>query len=362
MDFEKLQILDAQGESERLELKKTTGQLLKAGKTLCGFLNGSGGVLLFGVAPDGAIPGQLVADGTLRDIAAMLQELEPRHPVGIQRVSVPGTAREVIILEADPRADLKPFTFDGRAYERTGTTVTPMSQRRYEELLLNRSHTRHRWENSAAGGIGIGDLDEEEILRTTSLGLTSGRMPEVTSSDPAEILDRLGLRVDGKVLNAAVVAFGRKLLPQFPQCQLRMARFRGVDKTEFIDQRQLQGHAFLLLEEAILFLRRHLPTAGRIQPGLFERADEPLFPFEALREALVNALCHRDYTSAGGAVSLAVLLAGRGATPLREIREGLESPPANRTLQEDLAHLRRLGLIGSQGRGRGANYWLRGIP
>ncbi|MGH2542552.1 MAG: ATP-binding protein, partial [Ardenticatenaceae bacterium] len=54
------------------------------------------------------------------------------------------------------------------------------------------------------------------------------------------------------------------------------------------------------------FLRRHLPVAGRIQAGLFEREDEPLFPLEALREALVNAICHRDYALPGGAVSLAI--------------------------------------------------------
>ena len=85
-----------------------------------------------------------------------------------------------------------------------------------------------------------------------------------------------------------------------------MAHFKGVDKNEFLDNRQIHGHGFALLEEALLFLRRHLPVAGRIQPGLFERVDEPLFPLVALREALVNAICHRDYSLAGGAVSLAI--------------------------------------------------------
>ena len=106
--------------------------------------------------------------------------------------------------------------------------------------------------------------------------------------------------------NAAVVLFGRTFLPNYPQCQLRMARFRGSTKSEFLDQRQVYGHAFQLLDEAIQFLSRHLPVAGRIQPGIFERVDEPLFPTGALREALVNAFCHRDYSLSGGAVSLAI--------------------------------------------------------
>ena len=131
-------------------------------------------------------------------------------------------------------------------------------------------------------------------------------MPPSASTDVADVLDRLGLRVEGQALNAAVVVFGRRMLPHYTQCQLRMARFRGADKTEFLDQRQTNGHALQLLEEASQFLIRHLPVAGRIEPGLFERADAPLFPPVALREALVNAFCHRDYSIVGGSVSLGI--------------------------------------------------------
>ncbi len=106
----------------------------------------------------------------------------------------------------------------------------------------------------------------------------------VSAADAADVLDRLGLRVHDRVLNAAGVVFGRRMLPDYPPCQLRMARFRGNDKTEFLDQRQLHGHALQLLEEAMQFLTRHLPVAGRIEPGVFERADAPLFPPIALRE------------------------------------------------------------------------------
>jgi predicted HTH transcriptional regulator len=56
------------------------------------------------------------------------------------------------------------------------------------------------------------------------------------------------------------------------------------------------------MAEAMHFLSRHLLTAGRSEPGVFERVDEPLFPPVALlREALVNAFCHREYAQVGGA-------------------------------------------------------------
>jgi ATP-dependent DNA helicase RecG len=49
---------------------------------------------------------------------------------------------------------------------------------------------------------------------------------------------------------------------------LRMARFRGLEKTEFNDQRQVHGHALQLMSAAMDFLSRHLPVAGRIEPGV----------------------------------------------------------------------------------------------
>jgi hypothetical protein len=87
-----------------------------------------------------------------------------------------------------------------------------------------------------------------------------------------------------------------------PQCQLRLARFHGTDKREFLDQRQLNGHAFQLLEEAILFCQRHLATAARIPRDRLEREEQLAIPLPALREALVNALCHRDYSQQGAAI------------------------------------------------------------
>ena len=91
-----------------------------------------------------------------------------------------------------------------------------------------------------------------------------------------------------------------------PQCLLRVARFDGIDRTEFLDNRQYHGNAFSLLRAAERFLRDSLPIAGRIEEGRLERIDEPLYPPLATREALANAICHRDYSIGGGSVGLAI--------------------------------------------------------
>ncbi len=305
MDQNELERLVGEGESETVEFKKSTAQLRRAMETLCGMLNGAGGRVVIGVTPQGRIVGQQISDSTLREVAEAIRHFEPPTTVAQTRINI-GDGKEVLVLEACPDPTQRPYIFDGRPYQRIGPTTSVMPQERYHRLLAERPNSRICWETLIADGYDMTNLDQEEILRTVRLGIAAGRLPESTGSNIPDILRRLGLFKNGKLNNAAVVLFGTRFLPDYPQCQLRMARFRGVDKSEFLDQRQIEGHAFVLLEEAMLFLRRHLPVAGRIVPGLFERKDEPLFPLEALREALVNAFCHRDYTIAGGAVSLAI--------------------------------------------------------
>lgn len=464
MDITELKELVSRGESDAVEFKKSTAQLRRAAETLCGMLNGTGGRVVIGVTPEGRIIGQTISDKTIREVAEALQKFEP--PASISQCSITiGNNKAVLILEAIPNPESRPYAFDGRPYQRIGSTTSVMPQATYQRLLNERAHSQVRWENQAAADYHIADLDSEEILRTVRLGIAAGRLPESTGNAVPDILKRLGLLRDGRPNQASVVLFGSRFMPDYPQCQLRLARFRGVSKSEFLDQRQLEGHAFHLLEEAMLFLRRHLPVAGRIIPGLFEREDEPLFPLEALREALVNAFCHRDYTIIGGAVSLAIyddrleiwsdgtlpfnlkpedlkrdhpsrprnpiiaqvfylrgmierwgrgtqkivelcvkaghpepefgeqagsvwvrflpsgyiaphrvahdlserqrellqILAQQGPAPLRELRKRLSAPPSDRMIQEDLAHLRRLDLVESKGRGRGAVHMLRKV-
>jgi ATP-dependent DNA helicase RecG len=305
MELAELEMLVLQGESETLEFKKSTALLGQAAQTLCGFLNCKGGVVLIGVTSLGHIVGQDVTDHTLQEIAQVIAKFEPHAQIHISQVSV-GAQRHVIVLTAIFRKFDIPYAWEGRPYQRIGSTTSRMPQAVYQRLLIERDQNNHRWETGVVADYTEEDLDSDEIIRTIRLGAEARRIPEYRKEDISSILDKLGLRKEGQLLNAAVVLFGKKFLPDFLQCELRLARFKGVDKNEFIDQNQIVGNAFYLLEEALMFLRRHLPVAAKIQSDQLERKEMPLFPFEALREALVNALCHRVYSNPGGAISVAV--------------------------------------------------------
>ena len=108
MTLSALQSLVAQGESETLELKRSTAELKRVGETLCAFLNGEGGKVLIGVSPDGKLVGQEVADSTLRDIATMLGRFEPPARVAMSRVKL-SNGRHVIMLDAAPAHPFAPL-------------------------------------------------------------------------------------------------------------------------------------------------------------------------------------------------------------------------------------------------------------
>lgn len=202
--------------------------------------------------------------------------------------------------------------------------------------------------------VRAGESERLEWKRTT--GQRAEAMRTVCAN---QLLLGLNLIHEGRLLNAAVVLFAQagRLLPNYPQCLLRMARFRGRDKTEFLDNRQEHGCAFDLLLRGQRFLRDHLPVAGRIVPNVFERIDDPVYPPEALREALANALCHRDYSIAGGAVALALYddrleFTSTGVLPFDLTPADLMRPHPSRPWNPLIAQVfYRRGIIEAWGRG-----------
>ena len=306
MTIEQIAPLASSGESGTLEFKETTGTRREAAMTVCAFLNQRGGQVLFGVTQAGAVAGQQVSERTIEELSAELGRIEPPAFPTVDRVPV-GGGREVIVVSTGQGAS-RPYTYRGSAYRRVGNTTLAMSADEYNRMLFERMHSEQRWENQPAAGWSVDDLDVAEIRRTVAEAVRRGRLEEPVSGDPADMLRGLGLLRDGVLLRAAAVLFGstERLEFEMPQCLLRVARFRGLDRMEFLDNRQFNGNAFTLLANAEHFLRDTLPIAGRFERDRFERIDEPLYPPLATREALANALCHRDYSIGGGSVGVAV--------------------------------------------------------
>ena len=306
MTPEQITALAATGESETLEFKHTTGTRREAAQTVCAMLNQRGGYVLFGVTPTGDVAGQQVSERTIEEVSAEIQRIDPPAFPAVERIHVAGDF-EVLAVRVS-QGSARPYQYRGTAYRRVGNTTLAMSADEYNRMLFERMHSEQRWENQPATGWSVEDLDVAEIRRTVTEAVRRGRLDDPGTQEPAELLRGLGLFRDGVLWRAAVVLFGNTERIEFemPQCLLRVARFRGVDRTEFLDNRQFHGNAFTLLASAERFLRDTLPIAGRIEADRIERIDEPLYPPLATRESLANALCHRDYSIGGGSVGVAV--------------------------------------------------------
>ena len=308
MTIDDITALAAQGETAQIEFKRTTGQRTEAAKTVCAMLNSTGGVVLIGVRDDGEIIGQQVTAHTIEEVTHELRRIDP--PVFPSIETIPLDATRSILTIQVTSGNQRPYTFDGRAYLRHGPTTQVMPRAVYEQLLTETMHPIRRWENQPVpAGVQLADLDEEEIQRAVTVAVQLGRLEPQRERDIDSLLRGFDLLTDGQLLNAAVVLFGKAshLFSAYPQCLLQVARFRGINRlADFADNRMFTGNLFELLRQAERFLRDNTPIAGRVVPGQLVRDDRPRYAPRATREALANAMCHRDYTIAGGAVSVAM--------------------------------------------------------
>ena len=307
MTIDDIRQLIAQDETKTLELKKTTGELKDGMHSACAFLNTNGGWLLFGIAPKSLrILGENVSDNTRREIAQALKGLEPRIEVDVKYVDVSDREGcQVIVMHFDGwRRGLAPYTYDGCPYWRNESTTERMPRDMYDERLRESRNHLLAWEMLPAEGFTIDKLDDDRIRQAVRISVDNGRMPATAiAASNEEVLQKLGLLVEGKVTNAAAVLFCKEEFA-YPQMLLRMAQFRGTDKSAFGDNKRKSGNFFDLLDAGVEFMCDKLPVSGDIK-GM-RREEKYEVPLLAMREALVNALCHREYSLAGDSVSIAV--------------------------------------------------------
>ena len=294
-------------ETRNLELKKTTGELKDGMKSACAFLNTDGGWLIFGIAPTTLkVVGQDVTENTRREIAQALTHLEPTLDVEVNYVDLPNSnGKQVIVMHFDKWVwGKEPYTYHKCPYYRIESVTKEMPRDMFVERLKAARPHDFAWENQTAERVTLDDMDEERIRNAVRLGIAGGRINASAEGATVEtLLGKLKLLNNGKPTNAAVMLFGKNT-DDYPQLLLRMACFKGNDKNEFLDNKQEMGNFFDLLDAGTAFCFRNLRLAGKIV-GM-RREEQLEIPAEALREALINALCHREYDNPRASVSLAI--------------------------------------------------------
>lgn len=275
-----------ESESETLEFKRQWTD--RALEDLAAFANTEGGVLLIGVREDGEVVGAKSDDKELQRIANLIASHLGITP-SLEVAEIEG--HSVIKIRVEPAPYL--VSYGGRYLRRVGTTNRDFAPQELARHILNRSD-RH-WDGLPSEW-SIEKVDGEAIAYFARLALD--RLPQIDPAEPEHVLQNLGLLSEGRLSHAGVLLFAKHPQRLFPLAQVRIGIFRG---DHILDSHDFQGTLWQQLDGALERFRQILKVRFDIQvekPSLegLQRREVWEYPLEALREAVVNALIHRDYT------------------------------------------------------------------
>ena len=273
-------------ESETLEFKRQWTD--RALEDLAAFANTAGGTLLLGIRDDGEIVGVRADDQELQRIANLIAAHLGITP-SIRVNEMQGLP--VIEIRVAPAPGV--ISYGGRYLRRVGTTNRDFSPAELARHFLTRSGKS--WD-SLPSEWTLEEIDLEALRQFARLA--QSRLPHFDAVNPEQSLRNLNLLEGDRLKNAGVLLFGKRPQRLFPQAQVRIGIFRG---TEILDSHDFMGTLWDQLDGAVARFRQVLKVRFEIQveePSLegLQRKEVWEYPLEALREAVVNALIHRDYT------------------------------------------------------------------
>jgi ATP-dependent DNA helicase RecG len=280
-------------EGQTVERKESLGERREIVETCAAFASAQGGRIYIGVRDNGAVVGVQIGKGTLEGLANdIAQNTVPKLVPAITTVQEASHTMIVVEVVENPT---KPVSAYGRAYRRSGRTNQVLSLDEAAEMYLQgRGRT---WDYTVVPEAGLNDLDLGRVKRFVEHARAARRL-EVKPDTPAErVLRQLKLVRDSKPSVAGVLLFGRSPTQFLPQATVRCARFKGETEVTFLDMQVVGGTVIEQVEAVMEFARRNLAMAAKIE-GALERKETWEYPLVALREAVINAVCHRDYASA----------------------------------------------------------------
>ena len=267
---------------------------------LAAFANGRGGILLCGVADNGQVQGMSRAQMDALDRVlgeACASSVKPPIDPHISRMEIKGMA--LIVVEVPP--GYAQHDSPGGCYLRVGSSKRRMTSDQRLRLAQQRGQARFVWfDRQPVGDTGFETLNDR---------LWKPLISATRAANPATALQNLRLLVrdDGDALRATV---GGILLctdePQrwFPNASIMATRYSGSDRASGqFDAQEITGPLHHQIAGAVRFVVRNMRVAARKVPG---RVDMPQYSIEAVFEAVVNAVAHRDYSVRGQRIRLSM--------------------------------------------------------
>jgi ATP-dependent DNA helicase RecG len=288
MDKELKQLIQT-GEGYHLEFKESLDKSLI--EEVCAFANSSGGKVLLGVSDDGEIKGIRTDNDILSRIQDVVNRLEPKLNIKI-------SVSDIIIVVDVAQGGEKPYGCSRGFFIRIGPNSQKLTRNEIVSFFQKEGRIRFdELENSKADFKR--DFDKEAFINFIEL---SNITPAI---DHKFLLENLDCMLEnGKMTNAGVLFFARSTEFLLLQAKVVCVLYKGTEKLNILDKKDFYGNIIQNIEDAIMFVKRHINIEYKIEN--LRREEIPEIPDIALREAIVNAVCHRDYFEKGASVMIEI--------------------------------------------------------
>jgi ATP-dependent DNA helicase RecG len=276
-------------ESQNIEFKRQYKDGIVS--TVASFANTSGGELYLGIDDTKEVVGVNVTAELKDKIQQACNEIE--NPITVTTENKTLFDKEVLVIKVSKGKDI-PYCVSGTVYVRTGAITRPATRQEIRDMMASSGYIQ--FEKQPVRNASYDDIDEQKVTyflarRAQKRGVS---IPEFPIRQILVNMD-VAIKESGQIIptTTGLLFFGRMPQKFIPHSRINIARFKGIVAVDFIDKAELIGSLPQLIEESEKFIRRNTRKASKIVD--FERIDIPEYPYVAIREAIVNAVAHREY-------------------------------------------------------------------
>ena len=262
---------------------------------ICAFANAAGGVLFVGVDDENKIRGVSIDNTKRSALQNSLNEINPYIPTSFYSVEVEG--KSIWVIEVNSGLQ-KPYVLSGAIYVRQGPNTQKLTTVEQMRDFFQQSD-RIYFDESPCSGFSLDkDLDLDWFLEfRNGAGISQAISPD-------QIIHNLKLLLpDGSMKNGGALFFGEKPEQFLETAVIRCVSFEGENKTNIVDDKTYGGPLIRQYEQAMLWLKGKLDVRYEIIGG-GPRIEHWEIPQTAFKEAIINALSHRDYYDKGAKINI----------------------------------------------------------